>query len=74
MGNKIIYPYFSEEYKKAIDEEIHHMIAQAYRQSKKFLENNRGMLLFLAAKVMEKRSLYYHEVEELLNEFAGTTV
>jgi len=72
MGNKIIYPYFSEEYKKAIDEEIHHMIAQAYRQSKKFLENNRGLLLFLANRVIEKKSLYFHEIEELLKEFVHT--
>jgi ATP-dependent Zn protease len=36
MGSHIIYPHFSETYKKRIDQEIHLLINNAYMETKKY--------------------------------------
>ena len=62
MGNKIIYPYFSEQYKKEIDEEIHKIINEAYKSTKRFLEENKLLLVNLSEELLNKKVMKYDEV------------
>lgn len=57
MGKNIIYPHFSETYKKIIDQQIHELINKSYIDTKKFLIENRERLLSLSEKLMEKKTL-----------------
>uniref|UniRef100_A0A6C0K4G5 AAA+ ATPase domain-containing protein n=1 Tax=viral metagenome TaxID=1070528 RepID=A0A6C0K4G5_9ZZZZ len=58
MGTHIIYPHFSETYKKRIDQEIHHLINNAYLQTREYLRNHKPLLEALAEKLTEKKTLY----------------
>jgi len=58
MGTHIIYPHFSETYKKRIDQEIHHLINNAYLQTKEYLRANKPLLEELAERLTEKKTLY----------------
>lgn len=69
MGNKIIYPYFSEQYKKEIDDEIHLLINRAYKDSKKTLEENRLLLVQLADTLIVKKVMMYEEIVDFMKSF-----
>jgi len=69
MGNKIIYPYFSEQYKKEIDDQIHTIINLAYRDTKKTLEDNRLLLIKLSEELYEKRSMKLQEINDFIIAF-----
>lgn len=58
MGSHIIYPHFSETYKKRIDQEIHLLINNAYIETKKYLLENKDLLQKIADKLIEKKTLY----------------
>jgi cell division protease FtsH len=62
MGKKIIYPYFSEQYKKEIDDEIHSFINAAYRQTKRYLEDNKVLLNVLSKKLFDHKTLYHEDI------------
>lgn len=66
MGNKIIYPYFSEQYKKEIDDEIHLLIHNAYRDAKKILEINKNVMNRIVDVLLVKKSLLYNEILEII--------
>jgi len=58
MGSHIIYPHFSETYKKRIDQEIHLLINNAYIETKKYLLENKDLLIKIADQLIEKKTLY----------------
>jgi cell division protease FtsH len=62
MGKKIVYPYFSEQYKKEIDDEIHSFINAAYRQTKRYLEDNKVLLNLLSKKLFDSKTLYHEDI------------
>jgi cell division protease FtsH len=69
MGDKIIYPYFSEQYKKEIDDEIHILINAAYKDTKKILENNKLLLIRLADRLVEKKVMSFKEITDFVINF-----
>ena len=69
MGDKIIYPYFSEQYKKEIDDEIHILINAAYKDTKKILENNKLLLIRLADRLVEKKVMSFKEISDFVINF-----
>jgi len=58
MGTHIIFPHFSESYRKRIDQEIHLLISNAYVETKKYLLENKDLLLELSEKLVEQKTLY----------------
>lgn len=58
MGTHIIYPHFSETYRKRIDQEIHHLINNAYLETKAYLKENKDLLLKISDQLIEKKTLY----------------
>jgi cell division protease FtsH len=69
MGNRIIYPHFSEEYKKKIDENINELINYANKEAEKILQNNRPLINYLAKILLEKKTLSYAEICSSILEF-----
>ena len=72
MGNKIIYPYFSEQYKREIDDEIHYLINSAYKEAKRLLELNKPLVTVLATELYNKKVLSYQEICDIV--LKNTTV
>ncbi|NDC55024.1 MAG: hypothetical protein EBZ74_12350 [Planctomycetia bacterium] len=58
MGSHIIFPRFSETYKKKIDQEIHTVISNAYFETKRYLTQNKEKLIILSNKLFDKKNLY----------------
>ena len=65
MGTHIIYPHFSETYRKRIDQEIHHLINNAYLETKAYLKENKELLLKIADQLIEKKTLYAKDFNAL---------
>ena len=59
-------PAFSEETSRAIDAEVSTLLANAYAQAEKLLEDNRDKLEKLARALLEKETMDGRDVEELL--------
>ena len=57
---------FSDETAAAIDEEVRHLVEQAYRRAKEVLVNNRFVLDRLADMLIEKETVDAEEMQELL--------
>ena len=68
MGDKIIYPYFSEQYKKEIDDEIHRVINRAYKDTKQVLESNKVLLIKLSNQLYNRKTLTYPEICNIILE------
>jgi cell division protease FtsH len=67
MGTHIIFPYFSENYKQIIDQEIHSIINNAHAYTKEVLEKNKSLLLELSNElVLEKTLTEFGEIEIIL--------
>jgi cell division protease FtsH len=66
MGAKIIYPYFSDEYKKEVDDEIHKIIVFAYKDVKNMLEKKKRVLIKLADELVEKKTLKYDDIVSII--------
>jgi cell division protease FtsH len=62
MGTDIIYPYFSETYKKRIDEQIHFLILKAYKATQVYMEKNKGFIEAMAHQLVEKRTMDAEEI------------
>lgn len=58
MGKYVIYPHYSETYKKNIDQQIHILINNAYLETKKYLETNKEKIINLSNLLIEKKTLY----------------
>jgi len=61
MGTYIIYPHFSETYKKRIDQDIHSLILNAHFETKKYLTQNKEKLIQLADKLLVNKTLYQQD-------------
>jgi len=66
MGHQIVYPYFSEIYKKKIDEEIHRNIREAYTNCRMLLERNRPLLLRFVDELLEYKVLNQEQIRSVL--------
>jgi len=67
MGTHIIYPHFSETYRKEIDQQIHRLIVSAYKETQRIMLNNKERLLGLATLLLDKKTLYPADFAEKLN-------
>lgn len=74
MGDKIIYPYFSEQYKKEIDDEIHILINAAYKETKKALESYKLLLLKLSDRLIEKKVMSFKDITDFIVHFQNTYI
>ena len=68
MGKEIIYPYFSETYKKRIDEQIHAIIVRAYQDTRSYLAENRHVVDRLSVVLLHRRTLFLEEIREVMKE------
>lgn len=57
---------FSDETAAAIDEEVRHLVDQAYRRAKEVLTNNRQVLDQLAQMLVEKETVDAEELQSIL--------
>jgi cell division protease FtsH len=64
MGTYIIFPHFSETYKKKIDQEIHSLIVNAYFETKKYLSAHKTLLIKLSDKLLIQKTLYSDDFVE----------
>ena len=62
MGTDIIYPYFSETYKKRIDEQIHFLILKAYKNTQVFMEKNKVFIGDMAQELVEKKTMHAEDI------------
>lgn len=67
MGHDIIYPYFSETYKKRIDEQIHSLILRAYKETQKYIEDNKEFVEKLAEELLRQKTLGAAEIQDFYN-------
>ncbi|MEO1094951.1 MAG: ATP-dependent zinc metalloprotease FtsH3 [Cyanobacteria bacterium J06638_28] len=58
---------FSEETAATIDEEVRHLVDQAYQRAKQVLVENRAVLDRLAGMLVEKETVDSEELQDLLN-------
>ncbi|MEM0979265.1 MAG: ATP-dependent zinc metalloprotease FtsH3 [Cyanobacteria bacterium P01_H01_bin.58] len=58
---------FSEETAATIDEEVRHLVEQAYQRAKQVLVENRAVLDKLAGMLVERETVDSEELQELLN-------
>jgi cell division protease FtsH len=68
MGRSIINPFFSESYKRKVDDDIHVIISTMYRETRKTLEENEGLIQHIANALVKSRVLKYPEIVSLMNE------
>lgn len=71
MGTHIIYPYFSENYKKIIDQEIHLLIQNAYEYAKNFLTRNKHLLIEYAKRLVKEKTLQEESFQEMVERFSS---
>ena len=69
MGKEIIYPYFSETYKKRIDHEMNMMLLMKYRDTKNLIMENRDWMEFFVEKLLVHRTLFWEDIQSLQKEF-----
>lgn len=68
MGNDIVYPFLSEEYKKRIDDEIHEYIKIAYNNAKDVLVENIDLLHVFVSRLLEQHTLTEQDIRDILIE------
>jgi len=61
MGKQIIYPYFSENSKQRIDQEIHLLIKNAHENTKRVLVQNKDILIQLSNELYKNKTLSYND-------------
>jgi len=66
MGNHIVYPFLSEEYKKRIDDEIHEYIEVAYHAAKAVLLQNITLLHIIVHHLLERGTLTEQDIHEII--------
>ena len=64
MGTDIIYPYFSETYKKRIDEQIHFLIIKAYKATQVYLEKNKDFIDKFAEELILRKTMNADDIQE----------
>lgn len=66
MGQKTVYPRFSEKSRESIDEEIGHIIQDLYKKTKKAVIQHMDTYLLLAKLLLEKKTLKYDDITYFL--------
>ena len=69
MGDKIIYPQGSDEYRKLIDREMDNIIAQAYDRTKTLLLTIQPLIKDAAELLVKKREIKVDEIQILYRNF-----
>jgi cell division protease FtsH len=69
MGDKIVYPQGSDEYKKLIDREIDNLIAQAYDRTKTLLMTIQPLIKDSAEVLVKKREVKIDELQILYRNY-----
>ena len=71
MGTDIIYPYFSETYKKRIDEQIHFLILKAYKATKLYMEMRKEFIEAMAIELAQKKTMHADEIRAFYDSYAS---
>lgn len=66
MGEHVVYPFLSEEYKKRIDDEMYRYVEAAYKKAKDVLRKNHALLTLIIDQLLEHKTLDEHEIGRLL--------
>ena len=61
-------PAYSNEMAAKIDEEVEIIVDSAYKEAKKILNENKGILDIIAGALLEKETLYEDEFKELISQ------
>ena len=69
MGTDIIYPYFSETYKKRIDEQIHFLILKAYKSTKLYMEKHKLFIEAMAEELAHKKTMDAEEIQAFYDKY-----
>ena len=69
MGDKIVYPQGSDEYRKLIDKEIDNLIAQAYDRTKTLLLTIQPLIKDSAEVLVKKREVKIDELQILYRNY-----
>jgi len=69
MGNHIVYPFLSEEYKKRIDDEIHQYIQYSYAMAKQVLVENLELFNAFVERLYDQTTLVEKDISEVTNRF-----
>lgn len=65
MGRSIINPFFSETYKKRIDEQIHRLVHDQYQDTVAYLSKNRALMDIFVEHLVIRKSLSKEEIADI---------
>jgi len=65
---------FSEETASAVDREVHHILQEAYKDTKDMLLKHEPVLRALAEALYDKETLDTHEIDAIIREHGGANV
>lgn len=68
MGKHIVYPFLSEDYKKRIDEEIHHYIHEAHYNAKQVILQNINVFKIFVDRLLLNGVITEEEIDEIFYE------
>jgi cell division protease FtsH len=68
MGNNVIYPHLSEKYKEIIDDEVIHLINEAYKCASKILINSKDFIEETSHILKKNKVMHANELNKLINE------
>jgi cell division protease FtsH len=68
MGEHVVYPFLSEEYKKRIDDEMYRYVEASYKRAKEVLRKNLALLDTIVAQLMEHKTLNRQEILDIAKE------
>jgi cell division protease FtsH len=68
MGTSPIYPYSSDKYKEAIDDEVLDMLEIAYSKAKSIITKNKDLIKDCAQILVNKRILLHDEIFDKIND------
>jgi len=66
MGEHVVYPFLSEEYKKRIDDEMYRYVEASYKKSKDVLRKNGALLNLIVDQLLDRKTLNQQEITLLL--------
>jgi len=68
MGEHVVYPFLSEEYKKRIDDEMYRYVEASYKRAKEVLRKNLPLLDTIVAQLMEHKTLNRQEILKIVQD------
>lgn len=69
MGNGLVYPFLSDDFKKKIDLEIFRRIEKSYSETKTILIQNRELLDAFVQQLLQKKHLDASEIEYIMDSY-----